>query len=126
LASALSLAVLARPGTPATSDRPSVLARYDTGCLFQSSFTPLCNSLPLGSNRSLSLEVFLHGGNPGTVTFDDDCIGQQQIGTFPDEFAITVPFTTPALGAGRICTATIRVATLEGAATQVTAQYQLF
>lgn len=123
-----SLAVLARPGTaPPVTSPPSVFAEYETGCTFQnSSFPSFCGSFSVGTTRTTFFEVFVFDGHPGTITINDSCAGPQHVPFTPNGTFNNISWTEPAPGGGRTCTTTLHATTLEGAATDVAANRQLF
>jgi len=126
LTATLSLAVLVRPGTPATAQPPSVFAEFENGCVFgQLPFPAGCGSFPVGGLRTVFAEIFLPDGHPGTMTLTDDCAGPQAVPPFVNNAFFGVSYAVPSL-TSRTCTVTLHATTLEGSFTDVAAQYQLF
>lgn len=126
LAATLSLAVLVRPGTPASAQPPTAFAEFETGCVFQPTpFVPDCGGFPAGGLRQVFIQLIVADGHPGTMTLTDDCAGPLQLPAFSSGAFFGVSYTVP-IQASRTCTATLHASTLEGSFADVAAQYQLF
>lgn len=122
LAGTLSIAVLTRPGSPATAQPPQLNVQFN-GCSFGPGAPRDCGQLPAG------LPVFLNGfvswadGLPGSLTVADDCGGAFTptnigFGNFFNSW--TLPATP-----GTTCTMTVTATNLQNVRSVATAQYHL-
>jgi len=118
-----SLAVLVRPGTPATSSPPLINAGTDT-CFFSSSSGPSTTCFPVvaGSSQNLFAGVDYRDGHPGTLTVSDDCGGGILASTSAS--SIRQIWRLPSTP-GALCTLTVTATSLEGTTSVVQGMYPL-
>lgn len=128
LASTVSIAVLARPGTPpAVPPPPTLNAFLEDG--FSCDLRPPpsvrhCGPVPVGSSLGLAYTPVLNGGHPGRLTITDDCAGPQSVTRFQDRGEEVVEWTVPPVS-GQTCTVTMDATTLEGSRSEVAVTYSV-
>jgi len=125
LAGTLSIAVLTRPGSPATAQPPQLSMQFNS-CGFGSGGpgSPVdCGQIPAGAPVFSFGFVSWVDGLPGSLTVADDCGGgftptNIGFGNFSNSWTV--------LGApGTTCTMTVTATNLQGITSVATAQYHL-
>lgn len=124
LAGTLSLAILTRPGSPATAQPPQLDVQFN-GCSFGTGAGGArdCGQLPAGSPVFLNGFVSWANGLPGSLTVEDDCGGAFTptnigFGNFFNSWPLP---GTP----GTTCTMTVTATNLQGVTSEATAHYLL-
>jgi hypothetical protein len=121
LVATLTVAILVRPGTPATSQPPHIFAAFNTGCGFSLSATPsTCDPVVGGTQQQMFAGVSWADGTPGSVTITDSCAGAQPAPA--DSTFLAEGWTVPNQP-GQTCLTTIRATSLQGSSTELAAQY---
>ncbi len=121
LAATLTVAILVRPGAPATAQPPQVFGGLENICLFSPSATPsACSPVQGGTQQGVSGNVSWGDGNPGSVTITDSCAGAQPAPA--DSSSFFAGWTVPNQP-GQSCLTTIRATSLQGSSTEIAGQY---
>jgi hypothetical protein len=124
LASNLTAAIVAHPGTPRTAQPPRISAQIGGFCFPNSEVPePLdCGEVAAGTNTFLIVSVNYADGLPGSVEVLDNCGGAEPLPLSSVSFSKSWQLpNTP----GTTCTTTIRAINLEGGTAEVTSHYRL-
>jgi hypothetical protein len=122
-------AILTRPGTPPTPQAIQGNASFEDGCqLFPSGNQ--CGSTHPGNVRSVFGDFFFVPGHPGTVTVTDSCFSPVPASSrsfFFSQLFTSTQWTLPSLNGqpSMTCSTTIHVASLEGSAIDLSANYSI-
>jgi hypothetical protein len=121
LVATLTVAILARPGTPATAQPPGIFASFGGGCgLGPSAMPPVCPAVQAGAHQAVAGNISWADGDPGSLTITDSCAGAQPV---PDDAFFFFEGWVVPNEPGASCVTTIRATSLQGSTTEFAAQY---